>query len=63
MCCYIGFGLDVNVLSAIEIWRTAGTHTVGAKHFNSLLFQRFVGSEIVEIIGGKISDRTAVGKF
>jgi len=58
--CYVCFGPNVNILSAIEIWRAAGTDAVSAECLYRLFLERFIPNEIVEIVGGKIGDGPAV---
>jgi hypothetical protein len=59
----VGLGLDVHVLVAVEARGSAGTDAVGAQCGNGLLFQNFVGGEIIEIIRGQVGYGAAVGEL
>ena len=50
----------MNVLSAIEIRRAAGTDTVGMQDLNSIGFDSFIAGKIVEVIGRKVRYCSAV---
>lgn len=48
------------ILCAVKPWRAARTNSVGAKDLNGFLFQGIIADEIVEVVGSKICDCTAV---
>lgn len=60
---YIGFGLDVHILGAVETGGGARAYAVGAEYLDGFFFERFVSDEIVKIVGGEVRDRAAVREF
>ena len=38
MCCYIGFGLDMNILGSVKSGGAAWTHAVCTKYLYGLFF-------------------------
>lgn len=55
-CGNIGFGLHVDILSAVELRRTAWPDAICAQSLYGFLLDGFVGIEIIEIVGGEIGD-------
>lgn len=56
----VSFGLDMHVLGAVEPWRGARAYAVGAEDLNGAFLEVGIGTEGVEIVGGKIGYCTAV---
>lgn len=44
-------GVHVNILGTVELWRTAGTNSIGAQCLNSLFLDRFARVQVVEVVG------------
>jgi hypothetical protein len=63
MGCYVGLGLHVYILGAVEAGRTTGTNAVCAEGLDSLLLERFVRNEVVVVVRGEIRDGAAVGQL
>ena len=59
----VGFGLNVDVLGAVEPWRRAGPHPVSPKDLYGALLQVWIGGEVIEVIRREVGDRTAIGEF
>jgi hypothetical protein len=53
----------VYILCAVESGRTTGANAIGAKGLDSLLFQRLVCDEVVEVEGGEVRDGAAIGEL
>jgi hypothetical protein len=63
MGCYVGLGLHVYILGAVEAGRTTGTNTVCAEGLDSLLLERFICDEVVVVVRGEVCDGAAVGQL
>ncbi len=48
------FGVHVDVLCAVEVWRTAGTDPIAAEDLDSTFFEEVIGDEVEVIEGGKV---------
>ena len=55
--------LHVYVLSAVEAGGAAWSDAIGSESLDRALFERFVGDEVVEVVGGEVGDGAAVGEF
>ena len=53
----------MNILSAVKSSGATRTNAVIAESLNSFLFEGFVGVKIVEVIGAKVNDGSAIGQF
>lgn len=60
---YIGFGLDVDILSTVKLWRTTWANAISPQSLDSLLLDLFVGVEVVKIIRCEIRDGPAARQF
>jgi hypothetical protein len=63
VCGDVGLGLNVDILCAIETRRAAGTDAVCAERLDSLLLERLVAIEVVEVVRGEVRDGAAVGEL
>jgi hypothetical protein len=57
----VRFGLDVDVLCAVEVGWAAGTDAVGTEGADGSFFEGFVGGEVVEVVRGEVCDDAAIG--
>lgn len=53
----------MHILSSVKIWGTTSTNTIVAKDLNSTFFEDVIGDKVVEVVGGEVVDRAAVGEL
>lgn len=51
----------MNILSTVEAAGAAGTNAVVAEGLDGFFFEGLVRVEVVEIVGGKIGNSSAIG--